>query len=275
MYQTGSKNSQLNMVHWRIFGRGIFTAVHSWNLCPQIGFTHKTLIQEVFKNIQTIFSLKKKMSVHLKAWKVMIQIEREEGTISDYGGNELIDGDRPNESLHLIRCIKGTILRLGSKNVIWPNSQLTKSVWTWDSSGKFITAFKEKVQHDRASEQCVDLGFDLVKPESSIENDEINYYLLRKDFYLSYWLRTQQAGNENFITENQFKYYNNFRDDLILFSSKIDYAISLNQFGWQPAESQQQHGIVCESRLARFWNRYPHSNHLIGLKTIESILNPF
>ena len=58
----------------------------------------------------------------------MIQIEREEGTISDYGGNELIDGDRPNESLHLIRCIKGTILRLGSRIVIWLNSQLTKSV---------------------------------------------------------------------------------------------------------------------------------------------------
>jgi len=92
----------------------------------------------------------------------------------------------------------------------------------------------------------------LVKPESSVENDEINFYLLKKDFYLSYWLRTQQAGNENFITEDQFKYYDNFRDDLILFSSKIDYAISLNQFGWQLAESQQQHGVVCESRLARF-----------------------
>jgi len=47
----------------------------------------------------------------------MIQIEREEGTISDYGGNELIDGDRPNESLHLIRCIKGTTLRLDSRNL--------------------------------------------------------------------------------------------------------------------------------------------------------------
>ena len=92
----------------------------------------------------------------------------------------------------------------------------------------------------------------MVKPESSVENDEINYFLLRNDFYLSYWLRTQQAGNENFVTEDQFKYFDNFRDDLILFSSKIDYAISLNQFGWQLAESQQQHGVVCESRLGRF-----------------------
>ena len=49
----------------------------------------------------------------------MIQIEREEGTISDYGGNELIDGDRPNESWHFIRCIKGTVLRIGSRNVFW------------------------------------------------------------------------------------------------------------------------------------------------------------
>ena len=47
----------------------------------------------------------------------MIQIQREEGTISDYGGNELIDGDRPNESWHFIRCIKGTVLRIGSRNV--------------------------------------------------------------------------------------------------------------------------------------------------------------
>lgn len=92
----------------------------------------------------------------------------------------------------------------------------------------------------------------MVKPESSVENDEINYFLLSNDFYLSFWLRTQQAGNENFVTEDQFKYYDNFRDDLILFSSKIDYAISLNQFGWQLAESQQQHGVVCESRLGRF-----------------------
>ena len=92
----------------------------------------------------------------------------------------------------------------------------------------------------------------MVKPESSVENDEINYFLLSNDFYLSHWLRTQQAGNENFVTEDQFKYYDNFRDDLILFSSKIDYAISLNQFGWQLAESQQQHGVVCESRLGRF-----------------------
>ena len=54
----------------------------------------------------------------MKAGKVMIQIEREEGTISDYGGNELIDGDRPNESWHFIRCIKGTVLRIGSRNVL-------------------------------------------------------------------------------------------------------------------------------------------------------------
>ena len=61
------------------------------------------------------------------------------------------------------------------------------------SSGKFITAFKEKAQHDRASEQCVDLGFDLVKPESAIENQEINDWLLMNNFYLSFWLRTQQG----------------------------------------------------------------------------------
>ena len=44
----------------------------------------------------------------------MIQIEREQGSMNDYGWSDLIDVDRPNESLHLIRCIKGTILRLGS-----------------------------------------------------------------------------------------------------------------------------------------------------------------
>ena len=44
----------------------------------------------------------------------MIQIEREQGNMNDYGWSDLIDVDRPNESLHLIRCIKGTILRLGS-----------------------------------------------------------------------------------------------------------------------------------------------------------------
>ena len=33
LYQIGSKNSQPNMVHWRIFGREIFTAVHSINRC--------------------------------------------------------------------------------------------------------------------------------------------------------------------------------------------------------------------------------------------------
>ena len=56
----------------------------------------------------------------------MIQIEREEGTISDYGGNELIDGDRPNESWHFIRCIKGTVLRIGSRNVLVMLSKLTR-----------------------------------------------------------------------------------------------------------------------------------------------------
>ena len=73
--------------------------------------------------------------------------------------------------------------------------------WNWNiynlnptkSSGKFISAFKEKAQHDRASEQCVDLGFDLVKPESAIENQEINEWILMNNFYLSFWLRTQQG----------------------------------------------------------------------------------
>ena len=96
------------------------------------------------------------------------------------------------------------------------------------------------------------MGLDLVKPESSIENEEINHWLLRNNFYLSYWLRTQQGGNINYETEETFKYYDNFSDDMKLFSSKIDYAISLNQYGWQLAEAQQEHGIVCESRIGEF-----------------------